>query len=171
VIGPQTFAALSASSGAGSVGENAPGRNGYVYPLPSQYRTINGADKGGEGEGEFGTGRSGGRIHKGIDIEAPVGTPVSAIKGGTATVLNQPGGAGLYVNVEHSDGTSSQYFHLDTAKAKVGDSFNVTTGQQIGTVGRSGNTPSGGDTHLHFQVRNTSGVTVDPQQFFPAFRR
>jgi GH24 family phage-related lysozyme (muramidase)/peptidoglycan hydrolase-like protein with peptidoglycan-binding domain len=171
VIGPQTFAALSASTGAGSVGENAPGRNGYVYPLPSQYRTINAADKGGEGEGEFGTGRSGGRIHKGIDIEAPVGTPVSAIKGGTATVLNQPGGAGLYVNVEHSDGTSSQYFHLDTAKAKVGDSFNVTTGQQIGTVGRSGNTPSGGDTHLHFQVRNTSGVTVDPQQFFPAFRR
>lgn len=171
VIGPQTFAALSASTGAGSVGENAPGRNGYVYPLPSQYRTINAADKGGEGEGEFGTGRSGGRIHKGIDIEAPVGTPVSAIKGGTATVLSQPGGAGLYVNVEHSDGTSSQYFHLDTAKAKVGDSFNVTTGQQIGTVGRSGNTPSGGDTHLHFQVRNASGVTVDPQQFFPAFRR
>ncbi len=171
VIGPQTFAALSASTGAGSVGDNAPGRNGYVYPLPSQFRTINAADKGGEGEGEFGTGRSGGRIHKGIDIEAPVGTPVSAIKGGTATVLSQPGGAGLYVNVEHSDGTSSQYFHLDTAKAKVGDSFNVTTGQQIGTVGRSGNTPSGGDTHLHFQVRNPSGVTVDPQQFFPAFRR
>jgi GH24 family phage-related lysozyme (muramidase)/peptidoglycan hydrolase-like protein with peptidoglycan-binding domain/LysM repeat protein len=172
VIGPQTFAALSASGGAGSVGGNAPAKNGYVYPLPSQYRTINAADKGGEGEGEFGTSRGGGaRSHKGIDIEAPRGTPVSAIKGGTATVLNQPGGAGLYVNVEHSDGTSSQYFHLDTAKAKVGDSFNVTTGQQIGTVGRSGNTPSGGDTHLHFQVRNASGTTVDPQQFFPAFRR
>jgi GH24 family phage-related lysozyme (muramidase)/peptidoglycan hydrolase-like protein with peptidoglycan-binding domain len=171
VIGPQTFAALSASGGAGSVGDNAPGKNGYVYPLPSQYRTINAADKGGEGEGEFGTGRSGGRIHKGIDIVAPVGTPVSAIKGGTATVLSQPGGAGLYVNVEHPDGTSSQYFHLDTAKANVGDSFNVTTGQQIGTVGRSGNTPSSGDTHLHFQVRDASGTTVDPMQFFPAFRR
>ena len=171
VIGPQTFAALSASSGAGPVGGNEPAKNGYVYPLPSQYRTINAANKPGEGEGEFGTGRSGDRIHKGIDIEAPVGTPVAAIKGGTATVLSQPGGAGLYINVEHSDGTSSQYFHLDTAKAKVGDSFNVTTGQQIGTVGRSGNTPSGGDTHLHFQVRNASGVTVDPQQFFPGFRR
>ena len=172
VIGPQTFASLSASSGTGPVGSNDAGKNGYVYPLPSQYRTINAANKPGEGEGEFGTSRGGGaRSHMGIDIEAPVGTPVSAIKGGTATVLSQPGGAGLYVNVEHSDGTSSQYFHLDTAKAKVGDSFKVTTGQQIGTVGRSGNTPSGGDTHLHFQVRNASGVTVDPQQFFPGFRR
>jgi GH24 family phage-related lysozyme (muramidase)/peptidoglycan hydrolase-like protein with peptidoglycan-binding domain len=170
VIGPQTFAALSIG-GTGSVGGNEPAKNGYVYPLPAQYRTINAADKGGEGEGEFGTGRSGDRTHKGIDIEAPVGTPVSAIKGGTATVLSQPSGAGLYVNVEHSDGTSSQYFHLDTAKAKVGDSFNVTTGQQIGTVGRSGNTPSGGDTHLHFQVRNASGTTIDPQQFFPGFHR
>jgi GH24 family phage-related lysozyme (muramidase)/peptidoglycan hydrolase-like protein with peptidoglycan-binding domain len=170
VIGPQTFAALS-SGGTGSVGGNEPAKNGYVYPLPAQYRTINAADKGGEGEGEFGTGRSGGRTHRGIDIEAPRGTPVSAIKGGTATVLSQPGGAGLYVNVEHPDGTSSQYFHLDTAKASVGDSFNVTTGQQIGTVGRSGNTPSGGDTHLHFQVRNASGATIDPKQFFPAFQR
>jgi GH24 family phage-related lysozyme (muramidase)/peptidoglycan hydrolase-like protein with peptidoglycan-binding domain len=170
VIGPQTFAALS-SGGTGSVGGNEPAKNGYVYPLPAQYRTINAANKPGEGEGEFGTGRSGDRTHKGIDIEAPVGTPVSAIKGGTATVLSQPSGAGLYVNVEHSDGTSSQYFHLDTAKAKVGDSFNVTTGQQIGTVGRSGNTPSGGDTHLHFQVRNASGDTIDPQQFFPGFHR
>jgi GH24 family phage-related lysozyme (muramidase)/peptidoglycan hydrolase-like protein with peptidoglycan-binding domain len=172
VVGPQTFAALNASSGTGSVGGNAPAKNGYVYPLPSQYRTINAANKPGEGEGEFGTSRGGGaRSHKGIDIEAPVGTPVSAIKGGTATVLSQPGGAGLYVSIEHTDGTSSQYFHLDTAKAKVGDTFNVTTGQQIGTVGRSGNTPSGGDTHLHFQVRNASGDTVDPQQFFPAFHR
>lgn len=171
VVGPQTFAALNASSGAGSVGGNGPAKNGYVYPLPAQYRTINAANKPGEGEGEFGTGRSGDRTHRGIDIEAPIGTPVSAIKGGTATVLSQPSGAGLYVNVEHTDGTSSQYFHLDTAKAKVGDSFNVTTGQQIGTVGRSGNTPSGGDTHLHFQVRNAGGDTIDPQQFFPGFHR
>jgi GH24 family phage-related lysozyme (muramidase)/peptidoglycan hydrolase-like protein with peptidoglycan-binding domain len=172
VVGPQTFAALNASSGAGPVGGNAPAKNGYVYPLPSQYRTINAADKPGEGEGEFGTSRGGGaRSHKGVDIVAPVGTPVSAIKGGTATVLSQPGGAGLYVSIEHTDGTSSQYFHLDTAKAKVGDTFNVTTGQQIGTVGRSGNTPSGGDTHLHFQVRNASGDTIDPQQFFAGFHR
>jgi len=171
-VGPKTLAALNAKSGTGAVGGGAPTNNGYVYPLPSQYRTINRADKGGEGEGEFGTSRGGGaRSHKGIDIEAPVGTPVSAIKGGTATVLSQPGGAGLYVNVEHTDGTSSQYFHLDTAKAKVGNTFNVTAGQQIGTVGRSGNTPSGGDTHLHFQVRNASGATVDPQLFFPGFRR
>ena len=172
VVGQQTFTALHASAGTVAVGSNAPAKNGYVYPLPAQYRMINHADKAGEGEGDFGTSRGGGaRLHKGIDIEAPVGTPVSAIKGGTATVMSQPSGAGLYVNVEHSDGTSSQYFHLDTAKARVGESFQVTAGQQIGTVGRSGNTPAGGDTHLHFQVRNAAGDTIDPAQFFPGFHR
>jgi GH24 family phage-related lysozyme (muramidase)/peptidoglycan hydrolase-like protein with peptidoglycan-binding domain len=166
VVGAQTFGALQ-STGSGAL----PANNGYVYPLPAQYRQVNAADKPGEGEGEFGTGRSGGRLHLGIDINAPTGTPVYAVKGGTATVQNQPGGAGLYVNVEHTDGTSSQYFHLDTANARVGQSFNVQQGQQIGTVGRTGNTPSGGDTHLHFQVRNSAGTLIDPAPFFPAFRR
>jgi GH24 family phage-related lysozyme (muramidase)/peptidoglycan hydrolase-like protein with peptidoglycan-binding domain len=166
VVGAQTFAALQAS-GSGAL----PANGGYVYPLPAQFRQVNAADKPGEGEGEFGTARSGGRLHLGIDINAPTGTPVYAAKGGTATVLNQPGGAGLYVNVEHTDGTSSQYFHLNTANARVGDSFNVRQGDQIGTVGRSGNTPSGGDTHLHFQVRNSAGTLIDPAPFFPAFRR
>lgn len=166
VVGAQTFGALQAT-GSGAL----PANSGYVYPLPPQYRQINAADKPGEGEGEFGTFRSGNRLHMGLDINAPTGTPVYAIKGGTATVLNQPGGAGLYVNVEHTDGTSSQYFHLDTANARIGQSFDVRQGQQIGTVGRTGNTPSTGDTHLHFQVRNSAGTLIDPTPFFPAFRR
>jgi spore coat assembly protein SafA len=164
VVGPQTFGALQSAGGTNA------GKNGYVYPLPAQYRTVNRADKAGEGEGEFHTGRSGGRLHKGIDIEAPVGTPVSAVKGGTATVLSQPSGAGLYVKVEHPDGTASLYFHLNTAKASIGQSFNVTAGQQIGTVGRSGNTPSAGDTHLHFEIRDANNNEVDPTPFFPQFR-
>jgi murein DD-endopeptidase MepM/ murein hydrolase activator NlpD len=166
IVGATTFASLQ-SVGSGS----QLGNGGYAYPLSSQYRQINAADKPGEGEGEFGTFRSGGRSHGGLDILAPVGASVYAVKAGTATVLNQPGGAGLYVNVEHTDGTSSQYFHLDTAKARVGQSFNVTQGQEIGTVGRSGNTPSTGDTHLHFQIRNAAGTLIDPAPFYPAYTR
>jgi GH24 family phage-related lysozyme (muramidase)/LysM repeat protein len=166
VVGPQTFAAMQTQSAGGS---NA-GKNGYVYPLSSQYRTVNQADKSGEGAGEFHTGRSGGRLHKGIDIEAPVGTPVSAVKPGKATVLSQPSGAGLYVKVEHPDGTASLYFHLNTAKASVGSTFDVAAGQQIGTVGRSGNTPSAGDTHLHFELRDANNREIDPTPLFPQFR-
>ncbi len=164
VLGPTTFSALQ------KVGGGATGLNGYTYPLPAQYSTLNKADKAGEGEGEFGTDRSGGRTHKGIDINAPVGTPVYATKGGRAEVLNQPGGAGLYVRLSHADGTQSLYFHLDSAKMKAGSSFNVTAGQEVGTVGRSGNTPSAGDTHLHFEVRDKNGNAVDPRPFFPQLK-
>jgi len=136
--------------------------SGLHYPLPAQYRTLNRADKAGEGEGHFHSHRSGGRLHKGIDLNAPVGTPVYAVASGRATVQNQPGGAGLYVVVQHRDGRSSLYFHLDTAKMRVGQSFDVQAGQQIGTVGRSGNTPAAGDTHLHFELRNANNVEIDP---------
>lgn len=151
-----------------------PANNGYVYPLPAEYRQINAADKPGEGEGEFDTFRDNPTgFHRGIDILAPTGTPVYAVKEGTATVLSEePGGAGLYVNVEHRDGTSSQYFHLDTAKMSVGASFEVRQGEQIGTVGRSGNTPPEGDTHLHFQVSDRAGTLIDPKKSsFPGFER
>ncbi len=182
IIGQQTFGALNkeaaSTSNGGAATSSSPtsgaGRsstkaaNGAVSPLPAQYSKINKADKAGEGDGNFGTSRGGGtRTHKGIDIEAPVGTPVYAVKAGTATVKNQPGGAGLYVSVKHNDGTTSNYFHLSSAKMKEGATFNVTGGQQIGAVGRSGNTPAAGDTHLHFEVRDANGNALDPTAYFP----
>lgn len=134
-----------------------------AWPVPGHHK-INHADKAGEGEGAFGTSRGGGsRSHKGLDIEAPVGSRVSALRDGTVTGVNRdPGGYGLWIEVSHGNGLTTRYAHLNGADVKVGD--RVKAGQQIGAVGRSGNTPSSGDAHLHFETR-VNGTAVDPQRY------
>lgn len=133
------------------------------WPTPGNEQ-INRADKQGEGRGEFGTGRSGGRTHKGLDIQGDVGDPVVAIAGGTVVVKPNNGAAGHTVHVRHDDGSLSKYFHLNGFNVR--DGARVEAGDQIGTMGRTGNTPSRGDTHLHFELwRN--GRPVDP---LPALR-
>ncbi|WP_062358302.1 peptidoglycan-binding protein [Pseudoxanthomonas mexicana] len=131
---------------------------GLAWPAPGN-RDINEADKPREGRGEFGTPRSGGRRHGGIDIEGDVGDPVVAVAGGTVVVRPNNGAAGNTVHVRHDDGTLSKYFHLDELSVRNGQ--RVEAGQQIGTMGRTGNTPAQGDTHLHFELWR-DGRQVDP---------
>lgn len=131
---------------------------GLAWPTPGNHE-INQADKPREGRGEFGTPRSGGRRHGGIDIEGNVGDPVVAVAGGTVVVRPNNEAAGNTVHVRHDDGSLTKYFHLDEFSVRNGQ--RVEAGQQIGTIGRTGNTPAQGDTHLHFEMwRN--GRQVDP---------
>jgi len=131
---------------------------GLVWPTPGN-RQINQADKPREGHGEFGTPRSGGRRHGGIDIQGEVGDPMVAVAGGTVVVRPNNGAAGNTVHVRHDDGTLTKYFHLD--QFSVRDGQRVEAGQQVGTMGRTGNTPSQGDPHLHFEMWR-EGRQVDP---------
>jgi murein DD-endopeptidase MepM/ murein hydrolase activator NlpD len=131
---------------------------GLAWPTPGN-RDINEADKPREGRGEFGTPRSGGRRHGGIDIQGDVGDPVVAVAGGTVVVRPNNGAAGNTVHVRHDDGTLTKYFHLDEFSVRNGQ--RVEAGQQIGTMGRTGNTPAQGDTHLHFEMWR-DGRQVDP---------
>jgi murein DD-endopeptidase MepM/ murein hydrolase activator NlpD len=109
-------------------------------------------------------------------LSASVGTPVQSVEDGrvifsqnnerypysTATTPPLPlSGAGNRVVVRHSDGTTSNYYHLDgNRQPAVGES--VVAGQVIGNVGRSGNVPLGADPHLHFELRNRAGQPVEP---------
>ncbi|WP_447938587.1 peptidoglycan-binding protein [Pseudoxanthomonas mexicana] len=131
---------------------------GLAWPTPGN-RHINEADKPREGRGEFGTPRSGGRRHGGIDIQGDVGDPVVAVAGGTVVVRPNNGAAGNTVHLRHDDGSLSKYFHLDQFSVRNGQ--RVEAGQQIGTMGRSGNTPALGDTHLHFELWR-DGRQIDP---------
>ncbi|MFT3667243.1 MAG: peptidoglycan-binding protein [Pseudoxanthomonas sp.] len=131
---------------------------GLAWPTPGN-RQINEADKPREGRGEFGTPRSGGRRHGGIDIQGDVGDPVVAVAGGTVVVRPNNGAAGNTIHIRHDDGSLSKYFHLDQFSVRNGQ--RVEAGQQIGTMGRSGNTPARGDTHLHFELWR-DGRQVDP---------
>jgi RHS repeat-associated protein len=145
-----------------------------AWPVPSS-GVLNKADKPGEGDGHFGTKRAGGaRSHTGIDIQAKDGAKVVAA--GDGKVVNiQPNPSGTYGNqvvIDHGNGVFTQSAHLGSTSVKPNDT--VSAGQEVGTAGRTGNTPKAGDTHLHFEVRVGSpapvvagGKVVDPLKVLP----
>ena len=106
--------------------------------------------------------------HDGLDMGAPKGTPVYPLAEGvvSGTSINSRIG-GNTVNIEHSNGLTSYYAHLDTVDVQDGDEVDHDT--QIGTVGNTGNA-SRGPYHLHFAVRKTKDKSswMDPTQFLLA---
>ncbi len=85
--------------------------------------------------------------HKGVDLAANKGTAISSCFDGIiAEAANSPS-FGNYIKIEHENGMKSLYAHCDTLCVTVGDT--VKKGQQIATVGSSGN--STGD-HLHMEI-------------------
>lgn len=137
--------------------------NAVHWPAPGNHK-INVADKAGEGRGEFGTPR-GDHTHGGIDIQGKVGDRIEPFRPGTVVAVHHWNGdpksdrAGNYVVVDHGNGVTSTYMHLDKISVEKGQHVGVDT--QIGTMGRTGNTPREGDTHLHFEIKK-DGVRVDP---------
>jgi len=101
-------------------------------------------------------GQRWGRLHAGIDIGSPSGTPIRAADGGRVILLGPTGGYGNYTCVGHGGGLSTCYAHQSRFATSNGAS--VSQGQVIGYVGCTGN--CFGD-HLHFEVRQ-GGSPVDP---------
>ncbi len=113
------------------------------------------------GSGLFGARRSGGRRHRGVDLKAPVGTPVLAAKSGTVAIGRVKSGMGLYLEVRHPDGSRTLYAHLETIAAR--DRHRVRRGDLLGAVGKTGNAGRGLiQPHLHFEIWNEKGAPVDP---------
>jgi murein DD-endopeptidase MepM/ murein hydrolase activator NlpD len=96
-----------------------------------------------------------GTLHAGIDIAAPIGTPVSTPEDGVVLQAGPASGFGLSVAVQHSDGTITLYGHVNQHFVSVGQA--VTAGQQIAEVGNRGQSTG---PHLHFEV-HTRGFYVD----------
>ena len=94
--------------------------------------------------------------HQGVDLAAPQGTPIYASRGGTVTRATYGGAAGHYVTINHGDGFSSIYMHMEYYSVSVGQT--VSQGQVIGAVGKSG-IASG--YHLHFGI-SYNGAYVNP---------
>lgn len=118
------------------------------------------------GEGDFGTRRNGNRRHQGIDLLAPVGTPVMAAKGGIAFSGLHKKGLGKYVEIKHKDGLVTIYSHL--SEIYILPIQKVRQGQVIGAVGKTGNAGYNGiEPHLHFEIRR-KGIAVDPKKYLLA---
>lgn len=101
------------------------------------------------------------RLHAGIDIAAPSGTPIFASNDGIVIFAGGRGGYGSTVIVDHGGGVTTLYAH----QSKIGSSEGqlVARGDVVGFVGASG-TATG--NHLHFEVR-VDGSPVNPRNYMP----
>jgi len=104
-------------------------------------------------------GQRWGRLHAGIDMASPAGTPIRAAETGRVVIAGPVGGYGNYVCIQHGGSFSTCYAHLSRFMTRKG--AGVRQGQVIGLVGCTGH--CFGD-HLHFETR-VGGRPVDPQEF------
>ena len=100
-----------------------------------------------------------GRMHEGIDIAVPTGTPIRAAAGGVVTHAGWMSGYGNLVILQHAGGLSTSYAHQSQIGSSVGQF--VPQGQVLGYVGCTGHCY--GD-HLHFETR-VNGAAVDPMNY------
>lgn len=128
-----------------------------VNVLPAAW-PINGRLMGGYGQrsdpfsGE-------GAMHTGIDISAPVGTPVKATGDGIIVHANWNGGYGRCVIVDHGNGYQTWYAHLSRMDVMEGQA--IRQGEIVGRVGTTGRSTG---AHLHYEVRIHS-TPVNPYRF------
>jgi murein DD-endopeptidase MepM/ murein hydrolase activator NlpD len=100
-----------------------------------------------------------GRMHEGIDIGVPTGTPIHAAAAGTVIYAGWEGGYGNLVVIDHGGGLATAYGHQSQIASSVGQ--HVEQGQVIGYVGCTGHCFG---PHLHFEVR-INGTPVDPLRY------
>jgi murein DD-endopeptidase MepM/ murein hydrolase activator NlpD len=117
------------------------------------------------GKGHFGAtrGADSRRRHAGIDIAAPLQTPILAPKSGRVAFAGSNKGYGEYVQILHPDGMETRYAHLAGIFVKPGQW--VSRGETIGLVGKTGNAEARGiRPHLHFEIRKNDRA-LDPRPF------
>ena len=104
------------------------------------------------GKGYYAAPRNGRRVHKGIDVTAPVDAPILAAKSGRVIRAAEEAGYGKHIYLLHPDGLTTRYAHLNSLAVKEGDW--VVRGQVIGFCGKTGNAGNPKMiAHLHFEIR------------------
>jgi murein DD-endopeptidase MepM/ murein hydrolase activator NlpD len=104
-------------------------------------------------------GRRWGKMHEGIDLAGPTGSPIDAADSGKVSFVGIRNGYGLCVMINHGNGLQTLYGH--TSKTFVKEGQSVKKGQRIASVGSTGHSTG---PHLHFEVRK-NGVPVNPFKY------
>ncbi|MDN5858007.1 MAG: M23 family metallopeptidase [Pseudonocardia sp.] len=103
-----------------------------------------------------------GSVHQGLDIAAPIGTPVRVPLDGTVISSGPVSGFGLWVRVQHADGTITVYGHINRSLVKVGQQ--VQAGDVIAETGNRGQSTG---PHLHIGVMQ-NGHYINPRPWLDA---
>ena len=99
------------------------------------------------------------RMHKGIDIPGPVGTPIYATADGIVSRSQWVNGYGKFIEIAHGNDTQTRYGHL--SKLVVKPNERVRRGQLIGLMGSTGRSTG---SHLHYEIR-IAGAAINPLPF------
>lgn len=102
------------------------------------------------------------RLHAGIDIEAPAGTPIVAAADGVVTRVGVDPGYGRFVELKHAAGLSTRYGHLGAVEPGVQPGTALKAGWPVGKTGSTG-TSTG--AHLHFEIRDSRDRPLNPELF------
>ncbi|MDN5919341.1 MAG: M23 family metallopeptidase [Pseudonocardia sp.] len=119
--------------------------DGTTYALPTR------------GQLTSGFGGRWGVTHYGIDLAAPIGTPIYALADGVVDKAGPASGFGMWVVLKHTDGTSSVYGHINRALVEAGQE--VKAGDEIAEVGNRGQSTG---PHLHLEVWEQDGSKTNP---------
>ena len=99
------------------------------------------------------------KMHTGIDVPAPIGTPITSFDDGKVIFSGVQRGYGNTVMIQHTDGKVTLYAHNSQNLVSVGQT--VTKGQAIAKMGSTGNSTG---SHLHFEIR-INGKHVNPMNY------
>ena len=100
------------------------------------------------------------RLHSGIDLSAPTGTPIYASGNGRIRKAERSGSYGNYVTINHGYGYESNYAHMSKSVVRIGQK--VRRGDIIGYVGNTGLSSA---PHLHYEIVKDGGK-INPVGYF-----
>lgn len=120
----------------------AAGAQGWLHPLPIEALEVS------PWGWRWSQARGAWRMHTGVDLIVPAGTPVLAARAGRVVLAESVSGYGLTVLLDHGDGWQTLYAHLESMAVAVGDE--LARGERLGRVGDTGRAST---PHLHLELR------------------
>jgi peptidoglycan DL-endopeptidase CwlO len=139
------LAQAASGGGGGPIGPVRPGSGGLIWPVNGPIVSP--------------FGMRWGRLHAGVDIAVPTGTPIRAAASGRVVIAGWVSGYGNYTCIQHSGPLSTCYGHQERFATSVG--ANVSQGQVIGYSDCTGHCFG---PHVHFETR-INGAPVDPMGY------
>ena len=162
-LGSETYAPLNPSSVQRVVSPDMPVLPDRDQYLPNAPNYFNGYTWPTTGIITSGYGWRWGRMHRGVDIAGPIGTPVVAAASGVVESAGwNSGGYGNLVDIRHADGSMTRYAHNSRLLVRPGQQ--ISQGQQIAEMGSTGYSTG---PHLHFEVHLPGQGTVNPIAYLP----